>query len=479
MELRVHNHYTGKKEPFRPGDAERVTMYVCGMTVQGKPHMGHMLAFVSADLIRRCLEYMGYNVLHVQNFTDIDDKIIVRAKEEGRSAAEVAQENIDAYMHAAELLNIRPAHLFPKVTEHIPEIVAYIERLIEKGHAYPSEGNVYFDVRSYARYGELSGRKLDELQVAVREGIEVDASKREAFDFALWKAAKEAEPAWESPWGRGRPGWHIECSAMSTKYLGATFDFHGGGRDLIFPHHENEMAQSRALEGEFVRYWMHNGLLNLEGQKMSKSTGHFFGVEEVLAEYDPDVARFYLLQGHFRNQMEYGRERLDEAKAAHGRMKRAIAHLEELCASNDLGAEIPDGVTGEAGVELEERAARALVSFQSALSDDFNAGAAIGGFFELIREANLYFEGRERARMDAAAVRRVLAVLREGFDVLGLFADVGAVTELPPEIAEMVRRRDGARADRDWAQADALRDEMLSRGWRVEDTPQGTKVAPD
>jgi cysteinyl-tRNA synthetase len=450
-------------------------MYVCGMTVQGLPHMGHMLAFVSADLVRRSLEYLGYEVLHVQNFTDIDDKIIEKANELGRDPRELAETNIEAYFAAADGLGILRAHRYPKVTEHIPQIVAFIERLIEAQHAYAAEGSVYFDVRSYPRYGELSGRRVDELRTAVR--VELDDAKRDPLDFALWKAAKPGEPAWESPWGRGRPGWHIECSVMSTLYLGSTFDFHGGGRDLIFPHHENELAQAKALEGDFVRYWMHNGLLNLEGQKMAKSQNHFFLVEDVLGRYPADVVRFYLLRGHFRNQMEYSWERLDEAASAYDRMRRALVRLEELAEDADLGADLPDGVTSEAGVELEEAAQTAITGFRDALCDDFNAEAALAALFELVRVANPYLVERAAARaMDAIAVRRTLAVLREGLGVLGLFGEVSSGEDIPVEVQELARRRDQARKDRDFTLADTLRDEIAARGFRIEDSPDGSRI---
>jgi cysteinyl-tRNA synthetase len=451
-------------------------MYVCGMTVQDRPHMGHMLAFVSADLIRRALEYLGYEVLHVQNFTDIDDKIIVRAKEEGTTPAALAQANIDRFLEAADRLGIRRAHVYPRVTEHIGEIQAYIQRLLDAGHAYASGGSVWFDVRSWKDYGELSGRDVEELRSGYR--IEVDAAKRDPLDFALWKASKEGEPAWDSPWGPGRPGWHIECSVMSTRYLGPCFDLHGGGRDLIFPHHENELAQSRAVGDPFVRYWMHNGLLNLEGQKMSKSTGHFFGMEEVLAEFRPEVVRFYLLRGHFRNQMEYSRERLAEAKSAYERMERALIKLDETLAAADLGAAVPAGVTSAAGLALADSAEKAQKSFAAALCDDFNGEAALAALFELIREVNPYLV--DRPTPDVVEVGPVTAareVLREGLGVLGLFEDLAPVAEeIPPEIAEMVRRRDAARRERDFALADALRDELGARGWVLEDGPAGTRA---
>jgi cysteinyl-tRNA synthetase len=450
-------------------------MYVCGMTVQGPPHMGHMLAFVAADHVRRCLEYLGYPVYHVQNFTDIDDKIIVRGQELGRDPADLAQENIDLFFAAADALNIRRAHVYPRVTEHIEDIVAYVERLIEAGHAYESAGNVWFDVRSHARYGELSGRDVDEMRSAGR--VELDESKRDPLDFALWKASKAGEPAWPSPWGEGRPGWHIECSVMSMKYLGTTFDFHGGGRDLIFPHHENELAQSTALEGEFVRYWMHNGLLTLDGQKMAKSTGHFFSVAEVLGEFDPDVVRFYLLRGHFRHQMEYSRERLEEAAAAYDRMKRALLLLEETLADPQLGDGVPEGVTSPEGMALEEASEKAHNAFRAALCDDFNGEAAIAALFELVREAHNYLAGRARMVCDRSAVEAVLGTLRTSLTVMGLFEKVGR-SEIPAQILDLVQQRQQARQDRDFSRADALREKIAEAGWVVEDRADGPVVRP-
>lgn len=471
--LRVANHFTGRKEEFTPLSPERVTMYVCGMTVQGRPHMGHMLAFVAADLVRRSLEHFGYEVLHVQNFTDIDDKIIAKANETGGDWEELAQANIDAFFAAADALNIRRAHHYPQVTGHIEEILAYIQRLIDAQHAYEAGGSVWFDVRSHGAYGELSGRKVDDLYTAVR--VDLDDAKRDPLDFALWKGAKEGEPAWDSPWGPGRPGWHIECSVMSTKYLGVDFDFHGGGRDLIFPHHENELAQAKALEGDFARYWMHNGLLTLEGQKMAKSTGHFFSVDDVLGEFDADVVRYYLLRGHFRNQMEYSRERLEEAASAYDRMRRALLRLDELCADEELGADRPGGVTGEEAVKIEAATADAAEGFEAGLRDDFNGERAMAALFELVREANPWLSGRPVRELEAGVVRGLRDTLRSKLAVLGLFEGVGA-DEIPPEILEMARRRDGARAERDFALADSLRDEIAARGFVVEDGAEGTRV---
>jgi len=475
LKLKIHDHMTGRKKEFEPLDPSRVTMYVCGMTVQDRPHVGHMLTFVSADLIRRTLEYFGYRVQHVQNFTDIDDKIIDRARQEGEDPQVLAQRNIDRFFEAADALKIRRATLYPRVTEHIEDIIAYITRLIEAGHAYAAGGSVWFDVRSWPSYGELSGRDIEELRSGYR--IEVDENKRDPLDFALWKAAKEGEPGWDSPWGRGRPGWHIECSVMSTKYLGEAFDLHGGGRDLIFPHHENELAQSKALGGRFVRYWMHNGLLNLQGQKMSKSTGHFFAMDEVLAEFPAEVVRFFLLRGHFRNQMEFSRERMEEARSAYERMRRAIERIDALAADPRLGAEVPEGLTSAEGVALLERAEKAKTAFDAGLADDFNAEAALAALFELVREANPYWVEHPRAEQaEAEVVHRVREVLRGSLAVLGLFEEEPAGEEIPPEIEELVERRQRARERKDWAEADTLREEIRSKGFVVEDHAGGSSV---
>jgi len=354
MTLRVYDTQRAKNVEFEPVHAGKVGIYFCGMTVQDKPHMGHMLAFVAGDMIRRYLEYRGYEVTYVQNFTDIDDKIIDKANKEGLDYREVAERNIKAYFDAAEALHIRPATKYPRATDHIKEIVDLIQKLVERGHAYESGGDVYFRVRTFLSYGKLSKRKIDDLMTGAR--IAVGEQKDDPLDFALWKASKPNEPGWETPWGRGRPGWHIECSAMSMKYLGETLDFHGGGEDLIFPHHENELAQSEAATGRpFVRFWLHNGLLNLRGEKMSKSTGHFFAMEDVLKEYTGEVCRFYFLSAHFRKQTEYSRERLEEAKRSYERLCLACLSIGENL--EKLGDSA--GISSPAGTALKEEAEKA------------------------------------------------------------------------------------------------------------------------
>jgi cysteinyl-tRNA synthetase len=303
MSLLIYDHRRRGKRPFEPVEPGKVGLYVCGLTVQDVPHLGHMYAFVACDMIRRYLEHLGFAVTHVQNFTDVDDKIIARARREGIPVEELAGRNIEAYHAAAAALRILPAHHYPRVTDHVEDVVALVARLIARGHAYESGGDVYFRVRSWDRYGQLSGRDLDDMRSGVR--VEVGDRKEDPLDFALWKNSPHDEPGWGSPWGRGRPGWHVECSAMALRYLGEHFDLHGGGRDLLFPHHENELAQSCCATGApFVEHWLHNGLLYLGKSKMSKSDGNFLALDGLLAQHPPEVLRFFLLNAHFRSQLD-------------------------------------------------------------------------------------------------------------------------------------------------------------------------------
>ena len=332
MALKVYDTLRARKEEFEPVKSGSVGIYFCGMTVQDRPHIGHMLAFVAGDMIRRHLMFKGYRVTYVQNFTDIDDKIIAKANEEGVDYRVIAERNMKEYFRYADELNIMRADIYPLATQHMEDIISLIKTLEEKGFAYNAGGDVYFRVRQFAPYGRLSKRNVDELVSGAR--IEIGERKEDPLDFALWKGAKEGEPAWDSPWGRGRPGWHIECSAMSMKYLGQTIDMHGGGQDLIFPHHENEIAQSEAATGKpFIRYWMHNGLLNLRGEKMSKSTGHFFAIEDINREFTGEVIRFYLLSTHFRSGTEFSRERLREAEAGLERIRNVCLYVDERLAA--------------------------------------------------------------------------------------------------------------------------------------------------
>jgi cysteinyl-tRNA synthetase len=474
MTLRVYDTKRAKKVDFQPLEDDKIGIYFCGMTVQDKPHMGHMLAFVSGDMVRRYLEHKGYDVTYVQNFTDVDDKIIEKANEEGLDYKEVAERNIKAYFEAAESLNIRPASLYPRATDHIGEIIDLIKDLEEKGHAYAAGGDVYFRVRTFNHYGQLSKRRVDDLMSGAR--IAVGEEKEDPLDFALWKGAKPNEPGWDSPWGRGRPGWHIECSAMAMKYLGKTLDFHGGGEDLIFPHHENELAQSEASTGEpFVRFWLHNGLLNLKGEKMSKSTGHFFAMEDVLREFEGTVVRFYLLSTHFRSQSEYSRERLEEARKGHERLELACVSMSEYL---DKLGDSP-GISSPAGKLLKEAVEKAKTGFDAAMDDDFNSAGALGSVFDLVKTYyKLVDEKGFTVTQDREAIEAIRGAMIMFDEILGLFPGgfPAAAEEAPQDVLAMVEARQQARKERDFKKADELRDQIDQMGYLLEDTPDGPRV---
>ena len=460
MSLRIYDTLRREKREFVPVTAGRATMYVCGMTVQNKPHVGHIRAALSGDLMRRYLLHRGFEVVYVYNFTDVDDKIIERANAEGVEYQVVSERNIQAFLRAAEQHNLLPATHYPRATAHIPEILGVIGTLIERGFAYAASGDVYFDVRKKSDYGKLSGRNVDDMRSGAR--VEAEEVKRDPLDFALWKGAKPGEPSWPSPWGPGRPGWHIECSAMSMKYLGPHFDIHGGGQDLIFPHHENEIAQSEAATGQpFANFWAENGLLNLSGEKMSKSTGVLLFVDDVAARFDPEVVRYYLLSTHYRSPIEFSEERLEEAGVAYQRLRTVIER-----AGAWSGADGPP-----ASGELGERVAEAEDLFHESMDDDFNSAKAIGHLFDLSRHVNrsldegLGPEGRSGAR----------ALLRLG-GILGLFWKVPGGETWEPGVLALAQEREGARRARDWKKADALRQELLDLGVLVEDAADGFRL---
>lgn len=478
MALKVYNRYTGRKEEFKPVKEGSVGIYSCGLTVQDKPHMGHMLAFVAGDIIRRYLKYLGYDVTYIQNFTDVDDKIISKANDEGIGFKELAERNIEEYFRCSELLNIIPADVYPKATEHIDDIIDLIKKLEEKGFAYESAGDVYFRVRKFEEYGKLSGRKIDDLKVGAR--IAAGENKEDPLDFTLWKAAKEGEPSWDSPWSKGRPGWHIECSAMSMKYLGQTIDMHGGGEDLVFPHHENEIAQSEAATGRnFVNYWMHNGLLNLHGEKMSKSTQHFFSIDEMNEEFPGEVIRFYLISTHFRSRSEFSRELLREAGTGMERIRNVCRYLDECAGRNSA----PGSDNEEENIlKLGEIADDVKEKFLAAMDDDFNSAEAIGHIFSLVREINkVKSVSRNGLSQNAAVVKKLLDTINMFNDILGLFADglPTAEYEIPDEVIKLVEKREEARKNRDFEEADALRDKIKEMGYIVEDSAEGSRAKPD
>jgi len=455
---------TRGKEEFAlltPGEAR---IYVCGVTPYDYSHIGHARSAVVFDVIRRWLEYRGLRVTTVRNYTDIDDKIIQRANQEGVSTRELAQRYIEAEGHDMQALGVLPPTVAPKATDHVSEMIALITRLVAKGVAYVVEGDVYFEIRRFPAYGRLSGKNLDELLAGAR--VEVDERKRDARDFALWKAAKPGEPSWPSPWGPGRPGWHVECSVMAIRFLGETFDIHGGGTDLIFPHHECEIAQSEADSGKtFSRYWLHNGMVNFGAEKMSKSLGNTLAIREMVKRHDPDALRLWMLGTHYRHQLEWSEERVHESA-------RALERLARL--PQDALAVRGDGAPASLPAPFTDLRTR----FEAAMDDDFNTPQALGALFDLARALA---DARDRAPADPAARDTFVAGVDELTRLaraLGLFARSTVGDGPPPEVERLVAARGEARARREWRRADELRDAIANLGWLVEDTPAGPRLAP-
>lgn len=465
--MKIYNTLTRKKEEFVPIEEGKVRIYVCGPTVYNYFHIGNARPFVVFDTMRKYLEYRGYKVKFVQNFTDVDDKIIKRAKEEGISAQEVSEKYIAEYFKDAAALNVKKATVHPQVTKTMDDIIKFVQDLIDLGYAYESDGDVYYRARKFKGYGKLSGKNIDDLISGAR--IAVDEKKEDPLDFALWKARKEeSEIAWESPWGMGRPGWHIECSAMSKKYLGDTIDIHAGGQDLQFPHHENEIAQSEAHSGKtFARYWMHNGYINIDGIKMSKSLGNFKTVRDLLKVYDGEVLRFLILSGHYRGPIDFGEEILTQSQNGLLRMRNAKANLQHMAASG-TGDMSESEKTVLAGLDKYRQ------QFIEAMDDDLNTADAISAVFELITAVNTAV--REGASKEFA--QKCLDLLMELATVLGLLQqDVSKeVTEVEPEIQALIDERQAARAEKNFVRADEIRDQLKARGITLKDTPQGVQV---
>ncbi|MDI9458030.1 MAG: cysteine--tRNA ligase [Dethiobacteria bacterium] len=464
MTLKLYNTLTRCKEEFKPLAPPLVTFYVCGPTVYDYIHIGNARVFIVFDVVRRYLNYRGYRVKMVQNYTDIDDKMIQRAREEGLTVAELAHKYITAYEDDAARLRIRPADLQPRATEHIEPIVKLIQRLEEQGLAYHSGGDVYFNAGGFPGYGQLSHQAPDELLAGAR--VEPGEWKKNPLDFTLWKGRKEGEPAWESPWGKGRPGWHIECSSMAMHYLGETIDLHAGGADLIFPHHENEIAQSTGATGKlFTRYWLHAGYLNIEEKKMSKSLGNVLTVRRLLEEYNPLDLRFFILSAHYRSPLNFSRELIGQARAGRERLQEFVDNLYRA---------LPGAGTETTG--LEEKIRSELISawrrFDEAMDDDFNTAAAIAVLFELAREGNIYLQkGHPYQRELLEQLLNYFREVNELFEIL----EIRKPVSLDEELRRMIARREEARRKKDWALADHIRNELQARGIILEDTPHGTR----
>lgn len=458
--MKIYNTLTRKKEEFVPMDRDNVKMYSCGPTVYDYFHIGNARPFIIFDTMRRYLEYLGYNVTFVQNFTDIDDKMIKRANAEGITVKELGERFIAEYFKDAKAVGVHAATIHPKATENIDAIIDIVKKLVDNGYAYAVDGNVYFSTKKFAEYGKLSKQPLEDLEAGAR--IDVNEHKNDPMDFALWKAKKEGEPAWESPWGEGRPGWHIECSAMANKYLGETIDLHSGGQDLIFPHHENEIAQSECANGKpFANYWMHNGYINIDGKKMSKSLGNFFTVRDILKEYDGEIIRFFMLSAHYRSPINFADTLMEQAKSAVERVYTCIENLEFLCES---------AVDTECDPELKIKIESSRDSFKAAMDDDLNTSAAISSIFDLVYLANTELTSES----GKAAIELALSLIRELGGVLGLFTKE-TKKSLDAEVEELIAQRNVARAAKDWAKADAIRDKLKEMNIILKDTKDGVQ----
>ena len=469
MSLKIYNTLTRKKEEFVPLEKGKVGIYVCGPTVYNFIHIGNARPFVVFEVVRRYMKFIGYKVKYVQNLTDIDDKMINKANELGITVHELAQKYISEYFIDTDSLNIGRADFHPRATEHISEIIKMVKNLEKKGFAYAVDGDVFFDVSKFKEYGKLSNQDIDELKSGAR--VEVDKRKREAIDFVLWKKAKEGEPNWNSPWGKGRPGWHIECSVMSMKYLGKTFDIHAGGSDLIFPHHENEIAQSEAHNQQpFVKYWMHNGYLCLNNKKMSKSLGNIMKVREIREKYSGEVVRYFILSAHYRNPLDFNEEQLQQAQSSLQRLNNTIYNLKYLQNQGKF----------RTGMNENEKSILNKVKeneqkFMEAMDDDFNTPVALSRIFSLNKEVNIYLasEGLKNRKL----LDNILNFYRDlAGQILGILKDE-TIREYfaEPEIQILIKEREKARKEKDWNRADKIRDELKENGIVLEETSEGVR----
>jgi cysteinyl-tRNA synthetase len=495
MTIRIHNTLTGKKEDFIPLHEKKVGMYVCGVTVYDLCHIGHARSAIVFDTIYRYLRYRGLDVTFVRNFTDIDDKIIRRANEQGVDCKTIAEKYIGEFNVDMGRLGLEKPSVEPKATEHIPEMIQVISILIQKGFAYQGGGDIFFSVEKFKDYGKLSKRNLEDMQAGAR--VDIDEKKENPLDFALWKASKPGEPFWESPWGKGRPGWHIECSVMSQKYLGETFDIHGGGRDLTFPHHENEIAQSEAATGKpFVRYWIHNGFVNINKEKMSKSLGNILTIKEILKDWHPEVLRLFFLSHHYRSPVDYSEESFLEAKSGLDRFYTTLSAIQEVLKKPAASTpSLPSPQKGEGGgLAVIENGRQAIESFQvrfeEAMDDDFNTAEALGYFYDLQTHLNSLL-----SLSKGNPTEEIVSILKQGFDhfimkgyVFGLFREdpekyldqqkrdgLKRLQLTEEEIFRSIDERNLSRKEKNWKRADAIRNDLLSKGIVLEDTPTETK----
>lgn len=466
-QIMIYNTLEKKKMPFVPLEEGKVKMYVCGPTTYNYIHIGNARPIVVFDTVRRYFKYLGYDVTFVSNFTDVDDKIINRANKEGQEPMALSAYYIDAYFEDTKALNVIPADVHPKVSEHMQEIIDFVQGLIDKGYAYALDnGDVYYSVRKFKDYGQLSGRDINDMLSGAR--VEVDEKKQDPLDFALWKSAKPGEPYWEAPWGKGRPGWHIECSAMSAKYLGDTFDIHGGGQDLIFPHHENEIAQSCALhDAPMACYWMHNGFITVNSEKMSKSAGNFFMLRDVLAKFDPQIVRFYLLSVQYRSPLDFDDEKIAVAGRGLERIQNAIQAAEKAM---KLAGDHKD----DDSEALLKAAEKAKEDFEAAMNDDFNTALAISVLFELVKDINIYLK---KDAFDAEALAKAQHVITDLAGVLGIElaqAEAGDDNLADALMDLIIKLRKDARANKNFQLADQIRDELGAMGITLEDGKAGT-----
>lgn len=473
MALRIFNTLNSKKELFEPLEAGKVRMYVCGPTVYDACHIGHARSVVVFDVIARYLKEKGYDVTYIRNFTDVDDKIIQKANQLGIDSTAVAERFIEEFYQDMDALNVQRATIEPKATDHIAQIVEFIEKLILKGFAYPINGDVYYSVEKFKRYGKLSGRKLEDMEAGAR--IDIDERKQNPFDFALWKSAKPGEPAWDSPWGQGRPGWHIECSAMSREYLGETFDIHGGGKDLCFPHHENEIAQSESLSGKpFVRYWVHNGFVNINQEKMSKSLGNFLMIKDVLKSYHPETVRLFLLSNHYRSPIDFTDKAMDESSKGLDKIYALLERVEKKVGPIFLVQDVDPGICWK--------------HFCDAMDDDFNSARSIGIIFDTVRSLNRLLDQHENNLPSEVkqTLQSGLADIRRTGEILGMFLEHptqyfdNKQTQILEQksidhavVAEMVEQREAARKSKNWEMADQIRKELVDMGISLEDRAEG------